>query len=202
MSRFPILLYCIVSFVVYPGFDSTNAEENWLILFDGTSLADWEINERPDSWSLQDCALVAHGKRSHIFYMGPDTPFVNFELIAEVYTERGSNGGIYFLTHYQENGWPQAGFEAQINNSYFIDPKKTGSLYGIDNVWFRSPAKDNRWFTYSILVVENNITIRIDNEIVTEHQVELRPTSGTIALQAHDRRSVVKYRDIRLRRIE
>ena len=105
MSRILILFISIISFVAYPAMESTIARENWLVLFDGGSLEHWKINERPDSWSLQDSAIVAHGKRSHIFYAGPDTPFVNFELQAEVYTERGSNGGIYFLTHYQEDGW-------------------------------------------------------------------------------------------------
>jgi len=30
----------------------------------------------------------------------------------------------------------------------------------------------------------------------------IRPDAGTIALQAHDRRSVVKYRNIRIKRLQ
>ena len=196
------IILIITLFISFGSALNATGFDKWIQLFDGTSPEHWKISENPESWSLKDSALIAHGKRSHIFYVGSDTPFVNFELKAEVFTERGSNGGIYFLTHYQEAEWPESGFEAQVNNSYFIDPKKTGSLYGIDNVWFFSPAKDNRWFTYTIQVNGSQITLWINDEKVTEHQVDIRPHSGTIALQAHDRRSVVKYRNIRLRRID
>ena len=201
IRRIPSLIILLIIFPVLSG-SAVSAADNWIQLSDGASLQHWKINENPESWSLKDSVLIANGKRSHIFYAGSDTPFVNFELQAEVFTERGSNGGIYFLTHYQDSGWPETGFEAQVNNSYFIDPKKTGSLYGIDNKWFFSPAKDETWFQYSIIVDENRVVIRVDGQIITEHLLATRPAEGTIALQAHDRRSLVKYRNVRIRRLD
>ena len=41
-----------------------------------------------------------------------------------------SNSGIYFHTKFQPDGWPQQGFEAQVNNTHG-DPKKTGGLYNV-----------------------------------------------------------------------
>lgn len=201
IRRMQVFILFLIIFAVLSG-STIHAADNWITLFDGTSLERWRINENPESWSIRDSALVTQGKRSHIFYVGADTPFVNFELDLEIYTKRGSNGGVYFLTHYQETGWPESGFEAQVNNSYFIDPKKTGSLYGIDNKWFFSPAEDKTWFQYTITVDENRIVIRVDNQIITEHLIEQRPADGTIALQAHDPRSVIKYRNIRIRRLD
>ena len=91
----------------------------------------------------------------------------------------------------------------QVNNSY-IDWKKTGSLYGIDNVLFFSPAEDNQWWTQEIVVDSRHIVIKIDGETVVDHILRegIRPDAGTIALQAHDRRSVVKYRNIRIKRLQ
>ena len=38
-------------------------------------------------------------------------------------------GFIFFHTRYQDEGWPKYGYEAQVNNTYAPDPKKSGSLY-------------------------------------------------------------------------
>ena len=85
-----------------------------------------------ESWSLEEDArmtnhrvsvavvavvaamFVAAGPRCHLFYEGDGKPFKNFHLKAEVMTEPGSNGGIYFHTRYQEKGWPSAGFSVPI----------------------------------------------------------------------------------------
>ena len=32
-------------------------------------------------------------------------------------TEPGSNGGVYFHTEYQPQGWPRKGFEVQVNQT-------------------------------------------------------------------------------------
>jgi len=175
------------------------ANSQWLTLFDGKSLEGWQVNENPESWELRDSAIVAIGKRSHLFYTGEHQPFTNFVLQVDVYTERWSNGGIYFLTEFQSDGWPETGFEAQVNNTAF-DWKKTGSLYGIKNVLFFSPADDKQWWTQEIRVEGRHITISIDGEIVVEYTLEegVRPDTGTIALQSHDRRSVVQYKNIRI----
>ncbi|HUQ68796.1 MAG TPA: DUF1080 domain-containing protein, partial [Planctomycetaceae bacterium] len=77
------------------------AEEGFTNLFDGKSYEGWKINESPESWSIKDGAFVAKGGRSHLFYVGDDKPFVNFELRVDVMTEPNSNGGIYFHTKFQ-----------------------------------------------------------------------------------------------------
>lgn len=178
--------------------DSSAAE--WIALFDGETLAGWKVGEHPDTWQVEDGAIVTRGKRSHLFYAGPHQPFRNFILRVDVYTEPHANGGIYFLTKYQATGWPQQGFEAQINNTY-IDWKKTGSLYGIKNVLFFSPARDRQWWTQEIRVEGRHIVIRVDGKVTVDYTLKpgVRPAEGTIALQAHGPHSVVKYKNIRIK---
>src|SRR5689334_5411104 len=87
---------------VEPGFTS---------LFDGKTMNGWKLaEENQDTWTVEDGALVAHGKRCHVFYVGDPKPFKNFDLKVDVMTEPGANGGIYFHTHYQPTGWPRGGF--------------------------------------------------------------------------------------------
>jgi hypothetical protein len=138
---------------------------------------------------------VADGKpRSHLFYMGDPKPFKNFELEAEVKTEPGANSGIYFATQYQDKDWPNKGYEAQINNSYVTDPRRTGSLYGVKDV-ADPPTKDGEWFKYYIKVEGQHIVIKLDDKTVVDYTEPDNPpkfqgrdrrlAEGTFALQAH-----------------
>ena len=54
--------------------------DGWVPLMDGKTFDGWKVGQNRDSWSLEDGAFVAHGKYSHLFYVGDDRPFVNFEL--------------------------------------------------------------------------------------------------------------------------
>ena len=131
-------------------------------------------------------------------------------LRVEVMTERGSNGGIYFHTRYQESGWPKYGFECQVNNTH-SDWKKTGSLYDLVNVP-GSPAKDNQWWTQEISVQGQKATVKINGQLLFEYNEPpgVQPgqaftrklDEGTFALQGHDPKSVVRYKNIRVKRLD
>ena len=62
-------------------------KEGFVQLFDGKSFDGWKINEAKESWKIADGAIVANGQRSHLFYVGDDKPFVNFEMRVDVKTE-------------------------------------------------------------------------------------------------------------------
>ena len=47
-----------------------NEDQLWINLFDGKSLDGWTANESPESWILEDGAIVTAGSRSHLFYTG------------------------------------------------------------------------------------------------------------------------------------
>jgi hypothetical protein len=179
-------------------------------LFDGKTMDGWKASENKNSWKVEGGALVCNGERSHLFYVGDEKPFVNFEFQCEVMTTPGSNAGIYFHTRYQETGWPKYGFECQVNISH-TDPIKSGSLYGVVNV-SDPPAKDNEWYTTRIKVDGKRITIQINDKVVvdytepaaksaTNEQFDRRLGSGTFALQAHDPKSRVSFRNIKVKRL-
>ena len=190
---------------------SAQTEEGYTSLFDGKTFAGWKpAEEHTNTWSIADGSLVAHGDRCHLFYVGDEKPFKNFELKVDVMTGPHSNGGIYFHTHYQTTGWPTNGFESQVNVTH-SDWKKTGSLYDVANLG-NTPAKDNEWYTQTITVQGNKMTCNINDIVVLEYNeppgaqpgkpFTRKLAEGTFALQAHDPNSVIHYKNIRVKRLD
>jgi len=186
-------------------------EDGWVSLMDGKTMNGWKASESASSWTVQDGAFVAHGNRSHLFYVGDDKPFVNFEVKVDCKTEPGSNGGIYVHTKYQDNGWPKYGYEIQVNNTH-SDPIKTGSVYGVKNVMNVSPAQDGKWWTQHIIVQGHRIIVKVDDKVINDYTEDpnrqpgkdftRKLDSGTIALQGHDPKSTVCYKNIKVKRLD
>ncbi|PYJ02221.1 MAG: DUF1080 domain-containing protein [Verrucomicrobia bacterium] len=193
------------------GLTAAELEPGFTSLCDGKTFDGWKIaDESTNTWTIQDGAFVAHGSRCHLYYVGDSKPFKNFDLKVDVMTDPNSNGGIYFHTKYQAVSWPKAGFECQVNNTQ-SDWIKTGSLYGLVNI-ARSPAEDGKWWTQEILVQGNSITVLVDGRKVLQYNeppgtqpgkdFARKLDQGTFALQGHDPKSVVRYKNIRVKRLD
>ena len=190
-------------------------DQGWVDLFDGKTLGGWKVTEEnPDTFLVEQGAIKAAGGRAHLFYQPAGAPapqFRNFELKMDVRTTSGSNSGIYFHTEYQPTGWPDKGYEAQINSTH-RDWRKTGSLYAIKDVR-EVLVPDAEWYQSHIIVNGKQITLRINGKTAVEFTEPTPPappenmqgrflSDGTFALQAHDPRSVVYFRNIRLKPLE
>lgn len=192
------------------------AASDWADLFDGRTLSGWKAAENPAGWTVKNGCLSFSGPRSHLFYTGPvlNAKFKNFELEVEVKSEFRCNSGVFFHTQYQEKGWPDKGFEVQVDNTAlgegsYIERKKTGSLYGVRNQ-YKSLVADNEWFKFNILVRGKNVQVRVNGTLVVDFTEPAEPMladdgrgrmigSGTFALQGHDGGSRVQYRSVRVR---
>ena len=189
-------------------------EGEWVSLFDGSTFNGWKANENSGTFSIEDGMIKVDGPRSHLFYVGDvgNHDFKNFEFKADIMTKPGANSGMYFHTEYLDEGWPDKGYEVQVNNTH-SDPKKTGGLYAIADVIDNSPAGDDEWFTQHILVKDNWIQVRVNGEVTTNYEEPeniLRPENmrrrklsrGTFALQGHDPESVIYYKNIMVKIID
>lgn len=191
--------------------------DGWVSLFNGTSLEGWKPSENKGTWKVADGLLANSGGRSHLFYDGPvkGADFRNFELEAELMTRPGCNSGIYVHTTYQESGFPQKGFEIQVNNTAtgegnYRERKKTGSLYGVRNV-YKQFVPDNEWFKLHISVRMKNIQVRLNGMLLVDYNEPTPPViaegsergrfldHGTFALQGHDPGSHCLYKSVRVR---
>ena len=182
----------------------------WVPLFDGKSLDGWKANEKPETFSVQNGEIVVRGDRSHLFYVGPvqNHDFKNFEVKMDILTKKGANSGFYIHTEFQPDGWPAKGYEIQVNNSH-TDPKKGAGLYGIkDNA--TAPAKDDEWYTMTIKVEGKRIVTMVNGTVITDYTEEenaQRPDNfkgrllshGTFAIQGHDPKSEVHFKNILVR---
>jgi hypothetical protein len=186
------------------------SENVWISLFDGKTLDGWKVGANAQSFTVKDGAIVVNGNVAHLFYDGlvQQHSFKNFEFKADVMTLPGSNSGIYFHTVFQESSWPKKGYEVQVNNSH-TDWRRTGSLYGIMDIK-EVYAKDGEWFTEHITVQGKRVTVRINDKMVMEYtepdDVKREEgmkgriiSSGTFALQGHDPKSTVLYKNIRVK---
>lgn len=200
----------------------TPAEKSagWVLLFDGKTLNGWRASEHKGAFTVEDGCIVTFGdmkkaqaegwKRSHLFYVGSlgKAEFKNFELSLDIKAYAKGNSGVYIHTEYQETGWPDKGYEIQVNNTH-KDVKKGAGLYAVkDNL--EAPAKDEEWYTMVVKVQGKRIQTFVNGKQIvdfTEPTPAAPPpkmagrklSSGTIALQAHDAESKVMYKNIKIR---
>ena len=203
-----IIYWCSVPFclVLFTSFSFT-PQDGWVTLFDAKSLTGWKVGENANTFSVENGTIVAHGPTAHLFYDGGvhQHNFKNFEFKAEVMTTPGSNSGIYFHTVYQDSSWPKKGYEVQVNNSH-TDWRRTGSLYAVQDVK-EVYVKDNEWFTEYFKVEGKHVIVKINDKTVVDYTEpdnvkrdagsEGRVISnGTFALQGHDPKSKVYFKNI------
>ncbi|MEX2514431.1 MAG: DUF1080 domain-containing protein [Cyclobacteriaceae bacterium] len=205
-----IILILLCTFLSFTGFSQNADNEGWIKLFDGETLEGWKISENPGSFSIEDGAIKIDGPRAHLFYMGPvkNHDFKNFEFQAKVKTMPNANSGIFIHTGFQEGGWPEKGYEIQVNQSHG-DWRKTGSVYSFKDVK-ETHVEDGEWYTQHIIVKDNKVTVKVNDKIINEFvepqdrgeaigDSPKKLSSGTIALQAHDPKSVIYYKDIKIK---
>jgi hypothetical protein len=97
----------------------------------------------------------------------------------------------------------------QVNQTH-TDWKKSGSLYDVVNVK-EQLAKDKEWYTTHIIVKGKHITIKVNDKVAVDWE---QPPDwkagtdftriidqGTFALQGHDPKSVIRYKNIRVKRL-
>ena len=191
--------------------------DGWQSLFDGKTLTGWKSNdEKPNVFSVENGALKVKGGRAHIFYAGDvkGAKFKNFEFKAKVMTKKNANSGIYFHTEFQKEGWPAKGYECQVNNSYNSDPRRTGSLYAVQD--FKEVfVKDDEWFDYHIKVDGKHVVITVNGKVTADYTEKADDprgegdqkkgrwlSEGTFAFQAHDPGCEVYYKDIMVKPLD
>lgn len=197
---------------------SRASAQDWQTLFNGRDLTGWQANNDAESFRVENGLLRIQSVQAgaaHLFFVGSDHPvsFKNFELVAVARMEPSANGGIFFHTDMTTRDAFKRlakGYEVELNNTS-IERRKTGSLYAVVDL-DQSPIDDTRWFTVRLLVNDKRIRVYLDDQTVVDYtepdglkrdppreQRLLSPQGGAIALQAHDDKSVMYFREIRIR---
>jgi hypothetical protein len=196
------LLFAALLLVLSPAIAQKKSKDGWVSLFDGKTLTGWKAAENPATFSVQDGAIVVHGPRAHLFYVGPvaNHDFKNFEFKVKLKTMPQANSGLFIHTDYQETGWPNKGYEIQVNQTHG-DWRKTGSVYAIQDVR-DTFVKDGEWYTEHIIVQGKKVTVKVNDKVINEYTEPetvtgpKRLSRGTIALQGHDPNSIVHVQEV------
>ncbi len=200
----------IIALLVFT-FQLSAQSGEWIELFNGKNLDGWKVSENPGSFVVEDGVIKVAGPRGHAFYMGEvgNHDFKNFEVIVELKTMPKANSGIFIHTEFQETGWPDKGYEIQVNQSHG-DWRKTGSVYSFQDVK-ETFVQDGEWYTEHVIVKGDQITVKINGKTINEYdESEVRTgdmgtkklSTGTIALQAHDPESVIYYRSVKIKLLD
>lgn len=172
----------------------TAADDGWVSMFDGKTLDGWKANEHPESWSVKDGAIVGDGEASHLFWMVRECE--NCEFKADVKISDGGNSGMYFRTAFGP-GFPK-GYEAQVNSTH-KDPKRTGSLYNFKDV-YEQLVPPETWFNQHIIAQGNHIVIQVNDKTVVDYVDQKNTyTKGYLALQQHNKGSVVMFKNLMMK---
>ena len=198
---------------------SSASDTSWRELFNGKDLSGWAANMRPESFTVEDGLLKAHGSNgmAHLFFVGDagqDVAFRNFELVAVARSKPNSNSGIFFHTgrELRKGKYLNKGYELQLNSSK-KEKRKTGSLYSIVDL-ATSPADETEWFEVRMRVEGKRIQVFVEGKQVVDYTEPpnperqssrakrlIDPEGGAIALQAHDPGSVFYFKQIRVREL-
>lgn len=202
MKLFSLLTLAVAGAFMLSMKPAEPAVDGWITLFDGKSLNGWKASEHPATFSVADGKIQVFGDRAHLFYMGDvnNHNFKNFEFKVSVMTTPGSNSGIFIHTAYQETDWPKQGYEIQVNQTH-TDWRKTGSVYALQDVK-ETFVKDNEWYTEHVIVQGKKITVKVNDKVINEYiepEGSTKLTGGTVALQGHDPKSKVFYKDVMIK---
>ncbi|MGD0225780.1 MAG: family 16 glycoside hydrolase [Terriglobia bacterium] len=185
-------------------------DEEGTPLFNGHSLEGWKAGEHSHSFRVEDGNIVAAGPRAHLFYTGRggNANFKNFDLKAEVLTRPGACSGIHFHTEFQSHGPLKTGFKVQINNAYAgegddRDRRKTGSLYGIRDI-YKAMVNDDEWFEVRAQVRDKQAQVWLNGTQIVDYiepdppLVAVAPSlrGGAIALECCGDVPKVSFRNL------
>jgi hypothetical protein len=200
MRSGPGLLACAVAALLLAALPAAAAPRRWVDLFDGRSLAGWQMTG-PGSFTVEGGSLVTHGGMGLLWY--ERRRFANFELEVDWKVNQPcANSGI-FVRFPERPASPSdavsAGYEVQIDD---CDPEgpiqRTGSLYDVAPARRAASRAAGRWNRYRIRVVGQHYTVYLNGARVNDFD-GARGLAGYVGLQNHDPGSRVSFRRLRVR---
>lgn len=164
------------------------ADEGWVVLFDGTSTAGWRgygKDKFPEQgWVIEDGALKcigsgqgeAGGKGGDIIY---DKKFKDFRLKLEWKISSGGNSGIFYLAEENENPIWQSAPEMQVlDNAKHPDAllgkdgnRQAGSLYDLIPAKPQNSKPAGEWNEVEIMVYQGTVVHKMNGETVLEYHL-------------------------------
>ncbi|MGI6455370.1 MAG: 3-keto-disaccharide hydrolase [bacterium] len=176
----------------------------WTVLFDGSDLSHWESIEGGE-WKIEEDVLVGRNGRNWSTnpeqtgsYLRTGKMYRDFVLELEYAINERGNSGVMFRSAAEKN--PSfTGYELQITDCFGREPnQKSMGIYDLIPPTENRARPANEWNQVRIEARGHHITVELNGKKVIDFTGDRR-LEGYIGLQNHDERSVVKFRNIRIR---
>ena len=185
----PLITIGIIGFQPVPG---VSAQGGWTTLFDGSSLAGWNVLGNAN-WELADGAVQADSGSG--FLVTPES-YADFELTLEFWVDEPANSGIFIRCADAQSIRDTNCYEVNIYDTRPDQAYRTGGI-----VHVASPTSvinaGGRWNTYQIVARGQRLAVTLNGIRVVEVE-DSQFADGPIALQYGA--GVVKFRNVRIRR--
>ncbi len=151
------MLGLLVGWTLVPG---APAEERWIPLFNGTTLAGWHLRNPngPNLWRVENGVYTTAAKGTDI---QTDQEFYDFQLHVEFKIVPASNSGVYMRDRY----------EIQIADSYGKDPSDSGcgALYRRIPPAINASRPAGEWEVFDITFVGKRLTVYHNGKKILDH---------------------------------
>ena len=146
-------------------------------LLNGKDLSGWSLmgNQTDNGWSVVDGILqnrVVDDETKQFGNLRTDAEFEDFNLKAEVRTQKESNSGIYLRGIY----------EVQVVESFGkpLDPHNMGALYSRLTPSVAAEKPIGEWQTLDITLVDRHLTVILNGRNIIDNQPVLGCTGGAM----------------------
>jgi hypothetical protein len=212
MKNLVILLFscCFLTFCGGP------SQHQWHDMLGENDLQGWSTLKNEQAFQVADGVLSCEGSDALLIYEGEDRDagLKNFEMEAEVMTQRGANTEVLFHADPGNEPVSKTGYGVQLNNTYrgmkdYPEINMTGSLNRIRNTYYPL-VEDGKWFDLRIQVQENHIQVYVNGEKTVDYvepEDPWRPadmdkrmlSEGVLGIHCKDGNTGLKIRNMRVK---
>lgn len=177
-------------------------------LFNGKDLTGW-VAVNGGEWAVRDGVLT--GRNGRDWSTNPETSgswlrtekeYGDFRLELQYQINERGNSGVFFRSAAEKNP-AFTGYEMQIVGRPDAKPSKggPGSIYDVVAPSENRVRVDGRWNTVTLVAKGPRITVELNGKKIIDTEQD-RSLKGYVGLQAHDARSEVRFRNVRLESLE
>jgi hypothetical protein len=184
-------------------------KSEWINLFNGKNLDGWEGSK--DIWRVKDGCIEGKGPSKYKQYLiNRSHTFKNFVLEIKFYPVKGNSGVNYRSHDYKKNNRPYevSGYQCDIGPMgalYDIFTTSKTKRYGIEKKGSNKLVDYKGWNTFKIVADGKKLSHYINGTLCMEFEdndPEGLRKEGFIALEFHDKRVHVKFKDIRVKELK
>ncbi|MBW8034476.1 MAG: DUF1080 domain-containing protein [Planctomycetes bacterium] len=208
-----VLLFTITGCSSFEGNANKQSKDEWISLFNGKNLDGWEGD--PGIWRVEDGYIYGSGKTSYKSYLINRTHILKDFILEVKFMPVKGNSGVNYRSHDYDADPKQpyevSGYQCDIGpmgDLYDIyttsDKKRYATVKGTKGQGCKCAGLVSRteWNTFRIVANGRNLSHEINGtpciEFTDDDELGFRE-KGFIALEFHDRKVKIKFKDIRVK---